>query len=126
MGNWKYYLIAAAVLAVAKISWEAGETHAREQMQHEVDKAQRVLADIQREAQRQADDYAKTLAEISASFEKEKQEIAKKRKVQRVEVQKIIKEPVYRNVCLPADGLREVQRAIQEGATAVKPDRAVR
>nr|DAD83112.1 MAG TPA: Protein of unknown function (DUF2570) [Podoviridae sp. ctlpi2] len=126
MGNWKYYLIAAAVLAVAKISWEAGETHAREQMQHEVDKAQQALADIQREAQRQADDYAAILAEISASFEKEKQEIAKKRKVQRVEVQKIIKEPVYRSVCLPADGLREVQRAIQEGATAAQSDRAVR
>lgn len=126
MGNWKYYLIAAVILAVAKISWEGGGAHVRGEMQREVDKAQQALADIQHEAQRQADNYAKTLAEMSVSFEKEKQEIAKKRKVQRVEVQKIIKKPVYRNVCLPADGLREVQRAIQEGAATAKPDRAVR
>lgn len=65
------------------------------------------------EAQARAD---KRSYEASDGFEKDKENVRTVFKEIRVEVDKIIERPVYRNVCFDDDGLRKLERAIEETA----------
>lgn len=47
-----------------------------------------------------------------AAYQKHQAANAAAQRVQYVEIEKIIERPVYRNVCLDDDGLRELNRAI--------------
>jgi len=65
------------------------------------------------EAQARAD---KRSYDASSGFEKDKRDVEKVFETVRVEVEKIVTRPVYRNICIDGDGLRELERAIEETA----------
>lgn len=65
-----------------------------------------------------ADEAAKKqqqkINELSADYQKQKSEQEQKERVRYVRVQKVVERPVYRNVCIDDDGLRELNQAIAD------------
>lgn len=102
---WKPLLL-AAVLLLAVAAWRvdraaqyrAGETAATARISAQLAAAA---------AKQQAAAYA-----ASAEYQAAKAAADNREKIRYVEVQKIIHRPVYRNVCLDADGLHIINRAI--------------
>ena len=97
-------LLIGAVFAVWKLhgsrSYQAGYAAAEAVHQAKLAKA----AQQQAEQARQA----------SADYQTTKAENEQKERVRYVQVQKIIERPVYREHCLDADGLRELNAAIAD------------
>lgn len=71
-----------------------------------------------RAAEKQIDSAAAGHEADKRHIEVEYREITK-------EVERVVEKPVYRNVCLDADGLRVLADAIAPGAAASEPARAV-
>lgn len=70
------------------------------------------LRELER-AQAKAD---KRSYDASSGLEKDKGNAETVFQTIRVEVDKIVERPVYRNVCMDSDGLRELERATEETA----------
>lgn len=71
-------------------------------------------AEISRELANTARLEAAKQQAADAAYQQHKAANAAAERVQYVEIEKIIERPVYRNVCLDADGLRELNRAIAQ------------
>lgn len=72
------------------------------------DAVSKIKADLEKEAREQE----KQILEASADYQEKKSEMEQKERVRYVTVQKIVEKPVYRNVCVDDDGLRELNEAI--------------
>lgn len=109
-------LIAAAVAAALAFgtAWQIQD------WRHDAAELERVTAqqEITQENQRLAN-------RGSTSFEKDKTKNATRTRTITVEVDKIIDRPVYRNVCLDADGLQLINAAIGRRDPASQPGHAV-
>ena len=91
----------AAVLIYGQKQYRAGHTAA----------TAAISAELAASAQKQVEQAR----QASADYQTAKAENEQKERVRYVQVQKIIERPVYRNVCLDADGLRELNAAIANG-----------
>jgi len=115
---WKYkYWIAIAVLSFICIGQLAYTNHlagnlkkAETQCQQKIQK----LKDDQQKELAKAQDKAN---QASADYEKLKSEQRVKNEVVIKEVQKIIDRPVYRNVCIDDDGVRQLNSLIPQNTS---------
>lgn len=106
--NWK--LIAVLVCAVLVVSaWQydhaAQYWRGRESM----------AAEISGRLKDAAIEKAKSDQVISEKYQSEKAVREEKERVRYVQVQKIIEKPVFRNICVDADGLSVINAAITDG-----------
>jgi len=69
---------------------------------------------------------ARAAEAVSARHEDDKAALRAEFKPIYKEVEVVVQKPVYRNVCLDADGLRLLERAVRGPATASQPASAVR
>ena len=72
-------------------------------------------AEISAQLAKAAGEQAEKARLASADYQSAKAENEQKERVRYVQVQKIIERPVYREHCLDADGLRELNAAIANG-----------
>lgn len=74
-------------------------------------------------ARKQADsnkvDAAESVSAAASQHSANEAKLNKDKETVYVEVEKIIERPVYRNVCIDDDGLRQLERAIQLGEQGV-------
>lgn len=103
--TWQLSLSAALVCAAVAVCLIYGQTQYRKGY---TAATAAISAELAKTAQAQA---AKQHA-ADAAYQKQKAADAAAERVQYVEIEKIIERPVYRNVCLDDDGLRELNRAI--------------
>jgi len=96
---WKYVVAAVIVLSVC---FACRYREQRSYRKGYNDATAKISAEIAKTAKKQAE----TAYAASLGYQEEKSEREKQERVRYVEVQKIIKQPVYRNVCLDDDGLR--------------------
>ena len=106
--NWK--LIAVLVCAVLVVSaWQydhaAQYKRGRESM----------AAEISGRLKDAAIEKAKSDQVISEKYQSEKAVREEKERVRYVQVQKIVENPVFRNICVDSDGLSVINAAIADG-----------
>lgn len=94
-------LLAAAVVLFARNRYEAGYKAA--------------YAEVSARLAEAAKEQAEQAHQASLEYQTAKAENEQKERIRYVEVQKIVERPVYRNVCLDDDGLRELNAAIADG-----------
>ena len=108
---WKYkYWIAIAVLSFICF-WMSAQLN-----KADAEKTKAVAAAVQPyidSVQKQQDQFNK----VSADYEKLKSEQRVKNEVVIKEVQKIIDRPVYRNICIDDDGLRQLNSLIPKNTS---------
>lgn len=114
----RLYVYAAASLAMlaagATAGWQVqGWRHARLE-------AQRLEAEAETQRLR-----ARSAAVASAGHETDREQIQVEFQTITREVERVVEKPVYRNVCLDADGLRLVERAVRGGAATGEPGDAL-
>lgn len=68
-----------------------------------------------KEAEKKKSGAAEAVSNAANAHTAAKEQINKDKETIYVEVEKIVTRPVYRNVCVDDDGLRELERAIQLG-----------
>ena len=105
---WKPLLIAAVLLLLA-VGWRADS--AAQYRAGKTDATAAISAELAKSAVKQAEQAR----QASADYQTAKAENEQKERVRYVQVQKIIERPVYREHCLDADGLRELNAAIANG-----------
>lgn len=103
--NWKPLLILSAIAFFA-VSWRQDRAA---QYRRGRDDAVREVSERLKAA---ALEHAEHARKSSAAYQVQKAAREQKERVRYVQVQKIVEKPVYRNVCLDADGLRELNAAI--------------
>lgn len=107
----RLYVYVAASLALlaagATAGWQVqGWRHARLEAQRLED-----AAEVKRLRARTADT-------ASGGHEADREQIRTEFQIITKEVERVVEKPVYRNVCLDADGLRILERAIRGGSAA--------
>lgn len=106
--NWKLILIAACFVLVVS-AWQYDHTaqykRGRESM----------AAEISGRLKDAAIEKAKQDRESSVMYQTGKAVREEKERVRYVQVQKIVEKPVYRNICVDADGLSVINAAIADG-----------
>lgn len=76
-------------------------------------------------AARDAARRAEKVDVVAVAFEEKRAAAVVKQRVIRVEVDRVVERPVYRNVCLDADGLRLVAESLGTGPVAGQPSPAM-
>lgn len=108
MAMLKYWrAVLAAVLLLAAVSGCLMYGRAEYRRGHAA-----ATAEISRELAETARREAAQQQAADAAYQKHKAANAAAERMQYVEIEKIVERPVYRNVCLDADGLRELNAAI--------------
>jgi hypothetical protein len=106
--NWKLILIAACFVLIAG-AWQydhaAQYKRGRESM----------AAEISGRLKDAAIEKAKSDQVISEKYQAGKAVREEKERVRYVEVQKIVEKPVFRNICVDADGVSVINAAIADG-----------
>lgn len=100
---WKQLLATAVLIVCAVAVLDYGQ-------QQYVRGYNAAIAEVQAAAEKQ---QAKIDTQAE-QYENQKAENLEKEKVRYVEIQKIIRQPVYRNVCIDDDGLRTINEAVAE------------
>ncbi|HFC6371130.1 TPA: hypothetical protein ACFNM3_002104 [Neisseria lactamica] len=105
--NWKPLLILSAIAFFA-VSWQLDRAA---QYRRGYGAAMREVSERLKAAAIEGNEHAR---KSSAAYQAQKAAREEKERVRYVQVQKIVEKPVYRNVCLDADGLRELNAAIDD------------
>lgn len=105
--NWKPLLILSAIAFFA-VSWQLDRAA---QYRRGYGAAMREVSERLKAAAIEGNEHAR---KSSAAYQAQKAAREQKERVRYVQVQKIVEKPVYRNVCLDADGLRELNAAIDD------------
>ncbi|HFC8527525.1 TPA: hypothetical protein ACFRGQ_000134 [Neisseria lactamica] len=105
--NWKPLLILSAIAFFA-VSWRQDRAA---QYRRGYGAAMREVSERLKAAAIEGNEHAR---KSSAAYQAQKAAREEKERVRYVQVQKIVEKPVYRNVCLDADGLRELNAAIDD------------
>ncbi|WP_196428118.1 hypothetical protein [Neisseria polysaccharea] len=105
--NWKPLLILSAIAFFA-VSWRQDRTA---QYRRGYDAA---MLNVSERLKAAAIEHAEHAREYAAAYQAQKAAREEKERVRYVQTLKIIENPVYRNVCLDADGLRELNAAIDD------------
>lgn len=105
--NWKPLLILSAI-AFFTVSWRQDRAA---QYRRGYDAA---MLNVSERLKAAALEHAEHARKSSAAYQAQKAAREEKERVRYVQVQKIVENPVYRNVCLDADGLRELNAAIDD------------
>lgn len=105
--NWKPLLILSAI-AFFVVSWRQDRAA---QYRRGYGAAMREVSERLKAAAIEGNEHAR---KSSAAYQAQKAAREEKERVRYVQVQKIVEKPVYRNVCLDADGLRELNAAIDD------------
>lgn len=106
--NWKPLLILSAILFFA-VSWRQDRA-----AQYRRGYGAAVL-EVSERLKATAIEHAEHARKSSAAYQAQKAAREEKERVRYVQTLKIIENPVYRNVCLDAYGLRELNAAIADG-----------
>ena len=105
--NWKPLLILSAIAFFA-VSWQLDRAA---QYRRGYGAAMREVSERLKAAAIEGNEHAR---KSSAAYQAQKAAREEKERVRYVQTLKIIEKPVYRNVCLDADGLRELNAAIDD------------
>lgn len=106
--NWKLILIAVCfVLIVGAWQYDHAAQYKRGR--------ESMAAEISGRLKDAAIEKAKQDRETSAAYQTGKAVREEKERVRYVQVQKIVEKPVFRNVCVDADGLSVINAAIADG-----------
>lgn len=105
--NWKPLLILSAIAFFA-VSWQLDRAA---QYRRGYGAAMREVSERLKAAAIEGNEHAR---KSSAAYQAQKAAREERERVRYVQVQKIVEKPVYRNVCLDADGLRELNAAIDD------------
>lgn len=105
--NWKPLLILSAIAFFA-VSWRQDRAA---QYRRGYGAAMREVSERLKAAAIEGNEHAR---KTSAAYQAQKAAREERERVRYVQVQKIVEKPVYRNVCLDADGLRELNAAIDD------------
>lgn len=105
--NWKPLLILSAIAFFA-VSWRQDRAA---QYRRGYGAA---MSEVSERLKAAAIEHAEHARKTSAAYQAQKAAREEKERVRYVQVQKIVEKPVYRNVCLDADGLRELNAAIDD------------
>lgn len=106
--NWKPLLILSAIAFFA-VSWRQDRAA---QYRRGYGAAMSEVSERLRAAAIEGAEHAR---KTSAAYQAQKAAREEKERVRYVQTLKIIENPVYRNVCLDADGLRELNAAVDDG-----------
>ncbi|HHK5576979.1 TPA: hypothetical protein ACQUH6_001788 [Neisseria polysaccharea] len=105
--NWKPLLILSAIAFFA-VSWRQDRA-----AQYRRGRDDAVL-EVSERLKAAALEHAEHARKSSAAYQAQKAAREEKERVRYVQVQKIVEKPVYRNVCLDADGVSIVNAAIDD------------
>lgn len=105
--NWKPLLILSAIAFFA-VSWRQDRAA---QYRRGYGAA---MSEVSERLKAAAIEHAEHARKTSAAYQAQKAAREEKERVRYVQVQKIVEKPVYRNVCLDADGVRELNAAIDD------------
>lgn len=105
--NWKPLLILSAI-AFFVVSWRQDRAA---QYRRGYGAAMSEVSERLKAAAIEGNEHAR---KSSAAYQAQKAAREERERVRYVQVQKIVEKPVYRNVCLDADGLRELNAAIDD------------
>ncbi|WP_118784278.1 hypothetical protein [Neisseria lactamica] len=105
--NWKPLLVLSAVLFLT-VSWRQDRM-----AQYRRGRDDAVL-EVSERLKAAAIEHAEHARKSSAAYQAQKAAREEKERVRYVQTLKIIENPVYRNVCLDADGVRELNAAIDD------------
>lgn len=105
--NWKPLLILSAIVFFA-VSWQLDRAA---QYRRGYGAAMLEVSERLKAAAIEGNEHAR---KSSAAYQAQKAAREEKERVRYVQTLKIIENPVYRNVCLDADGLRELNAAIDD------------
>lgn len=105
--NWKPLLILSAIAFFA-VSWRQDRM-----AQYRRGRDDAVL-EVSERLKAAAIEHAEHARKSSAAYQAQKAAREEKERVRYVQVQKIVEKPVYRNVCLDADGVSIVNAAIDD------------
>lgn len=103
LNYWKQLLATAVLILFAVAVYDYG----RQQYQKGYAAAEAVFAD-------QLQKQTETAHKASVQYEQAKADSAEKERVRYVEIQKIIRQPVYRNDCFDASGVQLINEAVAE------------
>ncbi|WP_304676858.1 hypothetical protein [Neisseria polysaccharea] len=103
--NWKPLLILSTIAFFA-VSWRQDRTA---QYRRGYGAA---MLEVSERLKAAAIEHAEHARKSSAAYQAQKAAREEKERVRYVQTLKIVENPVYRNVCLDADGLRELNAAI--------------
>lgn len=106
--NWKPLLILSAIAFFA-VSWRQDRAA---QYRRGYGAA---MSEVSERLKAAAIEHAEHARKSSAEYQAQKAAREERERVRYVQVQKIVEKPVYRNVCLDAGGLRELNAAIDDG-----------
>lgn len=106
--NWKPLLILSAIAFFAVSWWQDRAAQYRRGYGA-------AMLEVSERLKAAALEHAEHARKSSAAYQAQKAAREEKERVRYVQVLKIIENPVYRNVCLDADGLRELNAAIDDG-----------
>lgn len=106
--NWKPLLILSAIAFFA-VSWRQDRAA---QYRRGYGAAMSEVSERLKAAAIEGNEHAR---KSSAAYQAQKAAREEKERVRYVQTLKIIEKPVYRNVCFDADGLRELNAAIDDG-----------
>lgn len=106
-------IVGYCVHQYGKSHYERGKVAGVTSMREEVDKANAIIAKMEREAFETAAKHAEQMAQASQDYQALKANREQKEKVQYVEVQKIVEAPVFHGECLDTTGLSELNRTIR-------------
>ncbi|WP_304669823.1 hypothetical protein [Neisseria polysaccharea] len=105
--NWKPLLILSTIAFFA-VSWRQDRTA---QYRRGYGAA---MLEVSERLKAAAIEHAEHARKSSAAYQAQKAAREEKERVRYVQTLKIVENPVYRNVCLDADGLRELNAAIDD------------
>lgn len=105
--NWKPLLILSAI-AFFTVSWQLDRA-----AQYRRGRDDAVL-EVSERLKAAAIEHAEHARKSSAAYQAQKAAREQKERVRYVQVQKIVEKPIYRNVCLDADGVSIVNAAIDD------------
>lgn len=103
--NWKPLLILSAIAFFA-VSWQL------DRMAQYRRGYGAAMSEVSERLKAASIEHAEHARKSSAAYQAQKAAREEKERVRYVQTLKIIENPVYRNVCLDADGLRELNAAI--------------
>ncbi|EMT0013766.1 hypothetical protein Q3U83_002060 [Neisseria gonorrhoeae] len=106
--NWKPLLILSAIAFFA-VSWQLDRVA---QYRRGYGAA---VSEVSERLKAAAVEHAEHARKSSAAYQAQKAAREEKERVRYVQTLKIIEKPVYRNACFDADGVRELNAAVDDG-----------
>lgn len=115
---WKYkHWIAIAVLIFACIGQLAYTNHLAGNLKKAEIQCQQKIQELKDSQQKELIKAQDKANQVSSDYEKLKSEQRVKNEVVIKEVQKIVDRPVYRNICIDDDGLRQLNSLISQNTS---------